>query len=73
MEHFYKDHHIEVAVLLGGDGWVVSLYVYYRVERTNILVTFSLKERFTTYDQAVKAGFKTAQRWIDDDKPNLNT
>jgi hypothetical protein len=72
MEHFYKDHRIEISVLLGGDGWFVSLYVYYQIERTNTLVTFSLKESFTTYDEAVKAGFEAAQRWIDQDKPNLN-
>ena len=72
MEHFYKDHRIEISVLLGGDGWFVSLYVYYQIERTNTLVTFSLKESFTTYDEAVKAGFETAVRWIDQDKPNLN-
>lgn len=73
MEHFYKDHRIEVSVWLGNDGWFVSLYVYYRVERTNTLVTFSLKETFTTYDQAVNAGLAAAQRWIDQDKANLNT
>jgi hypothetical protein len=73
MEHFYKDHRIEVSVWLGNDGWFVSLYVYYRVERTNTLVTFSLKETFTTYDEAVNAGLVEAQRWIDKDKVNLNT
>jgi hypothetical protein len=73
MEHFYKDHCIEVSVLLGGDGWFVSLYIYYQIERTNTLVTFSLKEKFTTYDEALTAGLATAQRWIDEDKPNLTT
>jgi hypothetical protein len=73
MEHFYKDHRIEVSVWLGSDGWFVSLYVYYQVERTNTLVTFSLKDHFTTYDEAVNAGRAAAQRWIDQDKSNLNT
>jgi hypothetical protein len=73
MEHFYKDHRIEVSVWLGNDGWFVSLYVYYRVERTNTLVTFSLQETFTTYSEAVNAGLVAAQRWIDKDEANLNT
>jgi hypothetical protein len=73
MEHFYKDHRIEVSVWLGGDGWFVSLYVYYQVERTNTLVTFSLRDQFTTYGEAVNAGRTAAQRWIDQDKSNLNT
>ena len=61
MEHYYKDHRIEISVLLGGD-WFVSLYVYYQIERTNTLVTFSLNEKFTTYDDALRAGLATAQR-----------
>jgi hypothetical protein len=69
----YKDHRIELSLWLVGDGWLVSLYVYYQVERTNTLVTFSLKEKFTTYDEAVKAGFEAARRWINEDKPNLDT
>jgi hypothetical protein len=73
MEHFYKDHRIEVSVWLGADGWFVALYAYYQAEGTNTLVTFSLNEKFTTYDGAVKAGLAAAQRWIDEDKPNLNT
>lgn len=73
MEQFYKGHHIEVTVSLDADAWFASLYVYYQVEHRNILVTFSLKERFTTYDDAVKAGLAAAQRWIDEDKPDLNT
>jgi hypothetical protein len=73
MEHFYKDHRIEVSVWLGNDGWFVSLYVYYKVEHTNTLVTFSLKETFTTYDEAINAGLGAAQRWIDQDKANLTT
>jgi hypothetical protein len=36
-------------------------------------VTFSLKEKFTTYDEALTAGLAKAQRWIDEDKPNLTT
>jgi len=59
--------------LFGGDGWFVSLYIYYQIERTNRLVTFSLKEKFTTYDEALTAGLAKAQRWIDEDKPNLTT
>jgi hypothetical protein len=60
MEHFYKGRRIEVSVWLGGDGWFVTVYVYH----TNILVTFSLKEKFTTYGEAVKTGLVAAQTWI---------
>jgi hypothetical protein len=73
MEHFYRNYRIEVSLWLGGDGWCVSLYIYYQVERTNTLVTFSLKDRFTTYDEAVKVGLAAAQAWIDENKPDLNT
>jgi hypothetical protein len=72
MEHVYKDHRIEVSVLLGGGGWFVSLYVHYQVECTNTLVMFSLNEKFTTYDEAISVGLTAAQKWIDEDKPNLN-
>jgi hypothetical protein len=73
MEHFYKNRRIEVSVWLGDDGWFVSLYIYYQIERTNTLVTFSLKDSFTAYDEAVKAGLAAAQRWIDGTSPNINT
>jgi hypothetical protein len=73
MEYFYKNHRIEVSAWLENDGWFVSLYVYYPVEPTNTLVTFSLKDHFTTYDEALKTGLAAAQRWIDADKPNLTT
>jgi hypothetical protein len=69
MEQFYKDHRIEVSVWLDGDGWFVSLFIYYHEETTNILVTFSLNEKFTTYDGAVEAGLAAAQKWIDGGKP----
>jgi len=69
MEQFYKDHRIEVSVGLDGDGWFVSLFIYYHEEATNILVTFSLNEKFTTYDGAVEAGLAAAQKWIDGGKP----
>jgi hypothetical protein len=54
---------------LDGDGWFVSLFIYYREKATNILVTFSLNEKFTTYDGAVEAGLAAAQTWIDGGKP----
>jgi hypothetical protein len=73
MELFYKDHRIEVSVWLSSDGWSVSVYVYYQVERTNTLVTFALKDKFTTYDEGVKTGLAATQRWIDANKPNLTT
>jgi hypothetical protein len=65
MEQFYKNHRIEISVWLDGDEWFVGLYIYYQVERTNTLVTFSLEGKFTTYDEAVKAGLEAAQQWID--------
>jgi hypothetical protein len=68
MEHFYKDHRIDVLVWVGGDGWFVSLYIYYQLETANTLVTFSLRGKFTTYDEALKAGLAAAQRWIDGDQ-----
>jgi hypothetical protein len=64
MEQFYKDHRIEISVWLDGDSWFVSLFSYHE-EATNILVTFSLNEEFTTYDRAVEAGVAAAQKWID--------
>jgi hypothetical protein len=69
MEKFYGDYRIEVSASLDGDGWFVSLFIYYHEEATNILVTFSLNESFTKYDGAVEAGLAAAQNWIDWRKP----
>ena len=66
MEKFYKDHRIEVSAWLDGDSWFVSLFIYYHEEATNILLTFSLNEKFTTYDGA--GGLAAAQTWIDGKK-----
>ena len=71
MEQFYKGHRIEISVWLDGDGWIASLYIYYSEGLQNILVTFAVPDTFKTYDEAIKASFAAAQRWIDDDKPNL--
>ena len=65
MEQFYKNHHIKVRVWLNGDGWFINVFIYYREDATNMLVTFSVNEKFATYDQAVEAGFASARRWID--------
>jgi hypothetical protein len=65
MEQFYKNHNIEVSVWLNGEGWFINVFIYYREEATNILVTFAVKEKFTTYDEAVEAGLNAARRWID--------
>jgi hypothetical protein len=69
MEKFYKNHRIEVSLSLEGDGWSVSLFIYYNENNTNILVTFSLDKTFATYDRAVEAGLSAAQEWIDRGKP----
>jgi hypothetical protein len=73
MEQFYKDHRIEVSVWLADDAWFISLFIYYHEQSKNILVTFSLKEKFATYDEAVEAGLDAARRWVDRDKPVLNS
>ena len=69
MEKLYGDYRIEVSASLDGDGWFVSLFIYYHEEATNILVTFSLKESFTKYDGAIEAGLAAAKKWIDWRKP----
>jgi len=69
MEQFYKGHRIEVSVWRDGDGWFINLFIYYHEEARNILVTFALNDKFTTYDESVEAGFAAAQKWIDGRKP----
>ena len=73
MEQVYKDYRIEVSLSLSteADGWFVRLFIYYDEEGTNILITFSLDKKFTTYDSGVEAGFAAAQEWIDRGKPAL--
>ena len=70
MEKFYKNHRIEVSLWLDGDGWLVSLFIYYNETGRNILVTFLLDKKFATYDEAIEAGLSAAQEWIDRGKPN---
>ena len=48
MEFFYRDQRIEVSGWLDNDGSFISVYIYYRIEGTNTLVTFSLKDKFKT-------------------------
>lgn len=70
MEKFYKNHRIEVSLWLDGEGWLVSLFIYYNETGRNILVTFSLDKKFATYDGAIEAGLSAAQQWIDRGKPD---
>lgn len=70
MEYFYKDHRVEISVGLDGDGWVVSLFIYYSDNLQNLLVTFPMDQTFKTYDAAMKAGLAAAQKWIDERTTN---
>jgi hypothetical protein len=65
MEQVYKNYNIEVSVWLNDDGWFINVFIYYRQDATNILVTFAVNEKTATYDAAVEAGFAAARRWID--------
>jgi hypothetical protein len=69
MERFYKGHRIEVSVWPDGDGWLLSLFIYYSKGSINMLETFAVPGTFKTYDEALEAGFAVAQKWIDRDKP----
>ena len=69
MVQFYKGNRIEVSVLPDGDGWFPTLFIYYRKGSINILETFAVPGTFKTYDEAIKAAFTAAQKWIDRDKP----
>ena len=71
MEQFYKGHRIEISVWLDGDSWITNLYIYYSDGLQNILVTFAVPDTFKTYDEAIEVGLAAAQRWIDENKPNL--
>jgi hypothetical protein len=65
MEHFYKNHRIEISVRLDGNDWAVSLFIYYSEGLQNILVTFPMNQVFKTYDDAMEAGLAAAKKWID--------
>ena len=65
MERVYKNYNIDVSVWLNDDGWFINVFIYYREDTTNILVTFAVNENVTTYDEAIEAGFTAARRWID--------
>ena len=65
MEQLYKGHRIEVFVWPDGDGWLPSLFIYYSKGLINMLETFAVPGTFKTHDEALKAGFAEAQKWID--------
>ena len=65
MERLYKGHRIEVLVWPDGDGWLLSLFIYYSEGPMNMLVTFAVPGTFKKYGEAVEAGFAAAQKWID--------
>ena len=65
MERVYKNYNIDVSVWLNDDGWFINVFIYYREDNTNILVTFAVNENVTTYDEAIEAGLNAARRWID--------
>jgi Domain of unknown function (DUF6566) len=70
MEHFYKEHHIQVIVWEDSTGaWVANLYIYYEEDVQSRLITFMLNQTWATYNEAVEAGLATAKHWIDQGKP----
>ena len=72
MEQVYKDHRIEISPSLatGGDGWFVRIFIYYQDNGTTMLVTFSLDQKFTSYDGAVNDGFAAARDWVNREVAN---
>jgi len=68
MEHFHKEHHIQVVVWEDSTGWVANVYVDYQQGLQNRLVTFMLNQPWATYSEAVEASLAIAKRWIDDGK-----
>jgi hypothetical protein len=70
MEHFYRDHRVELSVGLDGNAWTVSLFIYYSEGLLNILVTFPMNQEFKTYDDAMEAGLAAAKKWIDERTSN---
>ena len=71
MEHFYKEHHIQVTVWEDSAGCMANVYIDYQQGLQSRLVTFMLNQTWATYSEAVEAGLATAKRWIDDGKPDL--
>jgi hypothetical protein len=70
MDHFYKEHHIQVSVREDSTGgWLVNLFIFYREGVQRRLATFMLNETWVAYSQAIEAGLKTAKHWIDAGKP----
>ena len=69
MEHFYKEHRIQVTVWEDSTVWVANVYIYYQQGLQSRLITFMLNQIWPTYSEAVEAGLATAKRWIDDGKP----
>ena len=65
MEKLYKNHRITVLGWLDHDGWLVSVFITYHSGDKNMLVTFPMNEKFTTYSGAIVAGFAAAEKWID--------
>jgi len=65
MEQFYKGHRIEVSVLPDGDGWFLSLFIYYSKGHLNMLETFAVPGMFKTYNEVLEASFAAAKKWID--------
>jgi hypothetical protein len=70
MEHFYRDHRIELSVTLDGNAWTVGIFIYYSEGPLNKLVTFPMNQEFKTYDEAVETGLAAAKEWIDERTPN---
>jgi hypothetical protein len=69
MEHFYKNHRIEISVGLDDNAWTASLFIYYSEGSQNILVTFPMNQNFKTYADATEAGLAAAKKWIDREHP----
>jgi hypothetical protein len=57
MEHFYKEHQIQIIVWEDSTGgWVANLYIYYQEGVQSRLVTFILDQIWATYSEALEAG-----------------
>ena len=54
MEHFYKEHHIQVTVWEDSTGCVANVYISYQQGVQSRLITFMLNQTWATYSEAVE-------------------
>ena len=75
MDQVYKGHNIQASAwrISYRFGWKPNVVINYNGGGKSIFHALTIDQIFSTREEAEQAGVELAQKWIDDERPDLRS